>query len=70
MKMGRRRSAIRKSDLTPAFEAARDAGFDQVSIVVETDDGQKVLITAAHGSDIAKPDMTPLEEWRARRATS
>lgn len=65
-----RPTAIRKSDLTPAFEAAKAAGFDQVSIVVETADGKRFLITARAGGDPAKPDMTPLEKWRAGRAAS
>ncbi|MDD9739227.1 MULTISPECIES: hypothetical protein [Alphaproteobacteria] len=68
--MERRPAAIRKSDLTPAFEAAKAAGFDQVSIVVETADGKRFLITAGTGGDAAKPDMTPLEKWRASRAAS
>ncbi|WP_334061364.1 hypothetical protein [Limimaricola cinnabarinus] len=70
MKMDRRPAAIRKSDLAPAFEAAKAAGFDQVSIVVETADGQRFLITAGCGAESAKADMTPLEKWRASRAVS
>lgn len=65
-----RRAAFRKSDLKPAFEAAKAAGFDQVSVVLETTDGKRFLITAGTGGDAAKPDMTPLEKWRARRAAS
>lgn len=68
--MERRPSAIRKSDLTPAFEAAKAAGFDQVSVVVETDDGKRILITAGIGGGAFKPDMTALEKWRATRAES
>jgi hypothetical protein len=68
--MSRRPSAIRKSDLSPAFEAAKDAGYDQVSIVVETADGKRFLITAGTGADDAKADMTPLEKWRASRVAS
>lgn len=67
--MGSRAAAIRKSDLTPAFEAAKAAGYDQVSIVLETADGKRFLITAKTGGDAAKPDMTPLEKWRAGRAS-
>lgn len=67
--MDRRPAAMRKSDLTPAFEAAKAAGFDQVSIVVETTDGKRFLITAGTGGDAGKPDMTPLEIWRAGRAS-
>ncbi|ANB36464.1 hypothetical protein M2324_003834 [Rhodovulum sulfidophilum] len=68
--MERRPAAIRKSDLTPAFEAAKAAGYDQVSIVVETNDGKRFLITAVAAGDTATPDMTPLEKWRAGRAAS
>jgi len=68
--MERRPAAIRKSDLTPAFEAAKAAGYDQVSIVLETDDGKRFMITAGAGGDAGKPDMTPLEKWRAGRAAS
>ncbi|WP_155773943.1 hypothetical protein [Rhodovulum sp. MB263] len=70
MTMERRPAAIRKSDLTPAFEAAKAAGYDQVSIVVETNDGKRFLITAVVAGDTATPDMTPLEKWRAGRAAS
>lgn len=68
--MERRPAAIRKSDLTPAFEAAKAAGYNQVSIVVETADVNRILITAGNSGDAAKPDMTPLEKWKAGRATS
>lgn len=63
-----RAALIRKSDLTPAFEAAKAAGYDQVSVVVETCDGKRFLITAGAGGEAAKPDMSPLEKWRANRA--
>jgi hypothetical protein len=66
--MARRPSAIRKSDLTPAFEAAKASGYDQVSVVVETADGKRFLITAGTGANVAKPDMTPLEKWKASHA--
>lgn len=65
----RRSAAIRKSDLAPAFEAAKAAGFDQVSIVVETADGKRFMITAGTGGNTAQPDMSPLEKWRANRAS-
>lgn len=68
--MERRPAAIRKSDLTPAFEAAKAAGYDQVSIVMETADGKRFLITAMKGGEASKPDMSPLEKWRASRAAS
>ena len=66
--MERRQAAIRRSDLSPAFEAARAAGFDQVSVVVEAADGQRFLITAAIGRSSEKPDMSPLEKWKADHA--
>lgn len=66
--MERRPAAIRRSDLSPAFEAARAAGFDQVSVVVEAADGQRFLITAAIGRSSEKPDMSPLEKWKADHA--
>lgn len=69
-KSERRPAAMRKSDLTPAFEAAKDAGYDQVSIVLETADGTRFLITAGAGRAAAEPDTTPLERWRAGRAAS
>lgn len=65
----RRPAAVRKSDLRPAFEAAKAAGYDQVSIVVETDDGKRFVITAGCGQDAAKADRTPLEKWRNNRAS-
>lgn len=68
--MKRSSVAIRKSDLAPAFEAAKAAGFSQVSIVVETEDGKRLQITA--GGDLGNPtgEVSPLEKWRAGRAQS
>lgn len=63
----RRAAIVRKSDLTPAFEAAKAAGYDQVTIVVEAADGKRFLITAGTGGDANKPNMTALEKWRAGR---
>lgn len=68
--MDRRPAFIRKSDLAPAFEAAKDAGFDQVSVMVELADGKRLLISAGRGEAQAGSDMTPLEKWRASRAAS
>ena len=65
----RRPAAIRKSDLAPAFEAAKSAGFDQVSVVVETAEGQRFHITAGIGGESSEADMSPLEKWRAGRAS-
>lgn len=65
--MDRRAVAIRKSDLAPAFEAAKAAGFDQVSVVVETGDGKRVLITASAVGAGAGAAATPLDKWRANR---
>jgi hypothetical protein len=67
--MERRPAAIRKSDLKPAFEAARAAGFDQVSVVVEAADGQRFLITAAVGRGSERPDMSPLQKWKSDNAS-
>ena len=63
--MGERRpAAMRKSDFTPAFSAAKEAGFDQVSVVMEGSDGRRYLITATCG-----PDLTPFDEWKAGYVT-
>jgi len=67
--MERRPAVIRKSDLAPAFEAAKAAGFDQVSVVIEAADGQRFLITAAVGRGSERPDMSPLEKWKADHAS-
>ncbi len=68
--MAARHATIRKSDLKTAFEAAKAAGYQQVSIAVETADGKRFLITAGTGSDSINQDMTPLERWRVSRAAS
>lgn len=67
--MKRRPVAIRKADLSPAFEAAKAAGYDQVSVVVEIGDGKRFLITAGAAGDGTKPDMAPFDKWRAGRDT-
>tara|TARA_R110002074_G_scaffold24191_3_gene72364 strand:+ start:1474 stop:1683 length:210 start_codon:yes stop_codon:yes gene_type:complete len=68
--MGERRpAAMRKSDFTPAFSAAKEAGFDQVSVVMEGSDGRRYLITATCGPDLGKPDLTPFDEWKAGYVT-
>lgn len=64
----KRQHALRKSDFKPAFEAAKDAGFDRVSIEVEMPEGQRFLITAARGKDASDPAKTELEKWKSGRA--
>lgn len=68
--MDRRPAFIRKSDLAPAFEAAKEAGFDQVSVMVELADGKRLMISAGRGAAPSAPDISPLEKWRASRAAS
>lgn len=62
---------ICKADLTAALEAARAAGWEHVSIVLETPDGHRFQVTAAStafaGDTTRAEDMTPLEKWRADR---
>lgn len=64
-----RHTLIRKSDLTPAFEAAKAAGWDQVSVTVETPEGVRLHITAGGAADAAQENMTPLEKWKAGRVS-
>jgi hypothetical protein len=68
--MAPRDAVIRKSDLTPAFEAAKAAGYDQVSVVVELANGKRFVITAARSVSAAKPEASALEKWRASRAST
>jgi len=68
--MASRRSAIRKADLAPAFEAAKFAGYDRVTVAVETPDGSRILITAGSGKEPSESGLTPLEKWKASRAES
>lgn len=58
---------IRKSDLTPAFEAAKAAGWEQVSVTVETPEGLRFQITAGGAAEAAQAHMTPLEKWKSGR---
>jgi len=67
--MERRPAVIRKSDIAPAFAAAKDAGFDHVRVVVENEIGQRIVITAACGDGADDLEKTPLEKWKAGRAT-
>ncbi|MEY8143208.1 hypothetical protein [Falsihalocynthiibacter sp. CO-5D18] len=68
--MGRSPAACRKSDFTPAFEAAKESGFDQVSVEIETADGRRFLVTAACGANVGAPAMTPLEKWKVEYAAT
>jgi|JI7StandDraft_1071085.scaffolds.fasta_scaffold308087_2 hypothetical protein len=63
-----RRPMIRKSDLSPAFEAAIAAGYDQVTVTLETPDG-RVQIVAGNKSESTVRDATPYGGWKASRAT-
>lgn len=64
-----RPATIHKTDLANAFQAAKAAGYDHVSIFVETADGKRFLISAGTGGDAASADMTPYDRWRASHAT-
>ena len=68
--MDRRRAAIRKSDLAPTFEAAKAAGYDQVSVIVETADGKRFQITAGSRGGKTVAETSPLENWRASRGNN
>lgn len=65
--MERRSAAIRKSDLTPAFEAAFSAGWDEVSIDAPVSGGERLKITARRTPEASEPDASPLEKWKAGR---
>jgi hypothetical protein len=65
MKAERPRPAILKSELSPAFQAARDAGYEQVSIVIELIDGRRFEITAGQSGYSEKGSTTPLEKWQS-----
>lgn len=64
-----RRPIIRKSDLTPALEAAKAAGWNQVSVTVEVAGGHHMHITASNAPEISASPVTPLEKWRSGRAS-
>lgn len=68
--MARRPSAIRKSDLKPAFDAAFSAGWDEVSVEAPIPGGENLKITARRNFLTGEADMTPLDKWRADRAAS
>jgi hypothetical protein len=66
-----RPAPFRKSDLKPAFEAALDAGFDEVRVEVETPEGMRYQIVAGKTSPLTAGEKpTPLEEWRANRGVA
>jgi hypothetical protein len=64
-----RHPIIWKSELMPALEAAKAAGWAQVSVTVETPDGRRLQITAAITPEMAQTEVSPLQKWRALRAT-
>lgn len=65
--MARMPARLRKSDLTPAFEAAREAGYPYVDITLESPDGSLVRVRASDEPEPAEaaPARTALEEWKA-----
>ena len=65
-----RKSIIRKSDLVPAFAAAKATGYEHCTVTVEEADGRRVRVTAGPASDSDKADLSPLEKWKAGRAAS
>jgi hypothetical protein len=65
----RQPAPIRQSDLTPVFNAAKAAGFDHVSVIVEVEGGKRFLIKAGTGGGADRPDMSPYDIWRAGRAS-
>jgi len=68
--MTNRPAPFRRSDLIPAFEAAKAAGYQQVSVTMETPDGRRFHITAGNAPAADRSDMTPLEKWKAGRGAS
>ena len=68
--MGNKAAMIRKSDLAPAFEAAKTAGYESCTVTMQDADGRIFQITAGPASDSTTPTLTPLERWKADRAAS
>lgn len=60
---------IRKSDLTPALEAAKKAGWENICITLETADGRRLQVMAGNAPEASNPPMTEFQKWQARRAT-
>lgn len=67
--MSARNPIIRKSDLVPALEAAKAAGYEQVSVTVETVDGRRLHITAGNAPEATQAEASPLQKWKAGRAS-
>lgn len=67
--MNKRNPIIRKSDLVPALEAAKAAGYEQVIVTVETVDGRRLHITAGNAPEAAQAKVSPLQQWQAGRAS-
>lgn len=68
--MARTVARIRKSDLTPAFEAAKAAGYPYVDITIEKPDGSLVRVRASNDPEPTQSDepRAELEAWKARSA--
>lgn len=63
-----RHAGVPKSYLVQAFAAAKEAGYEHVSVTVEDAAGRKVHISAGNAPEVASSDMTPLQKWQASRA--
>lgn len=69
MDQPRRPAAIRKSDLSPAFEAAWDTGYDRVCVEWETVDGLRFQVTAAKSDSTDTLRGNAFDQWEADRAS-
>lgn len=58
-------SAIRRTEISSAFEAAKAAGFDEVTVSIKRADGSQYLVTAGRRGRLPDSELTPLEKWRA-----
>ena len=67
--MAARPAAVKQSELTSCLKAARVAGWDQVSVTVETADGRRLQVVAGNAPDATGNNPTPLEKWKANRAS-
>lgn len=63
-----RRAIIRKSDLTPALEAAKAAGWPHATVTIEVPDGRRLQIIVGDSPEAAQAELTPLEKWKADHA--
>jgi len=70
--MAARPALVSQAEIKRTLSAALGAGLRVGKVEIDHSTGKVTIYpeAAGAGGDAAKPDMTPLEKWRAGRASS